>query len=68
MNTPTIAAFARFKLTLEAARDLQQPEGDACTSYHLQGLHAGLQIAIDGVAAEIRMLQDIQQPDHKESA
>lgn len=51
----TIEAFTRFKATLEAARDGVQPADPI--PHHTQGLRAGLQIAIDGIEAEIRLLQ-----------
>lgn len=56
MSATTIAAFARFKRTLEAARDFPYPDSQGATALHLQGLRAGLQVAIDGIDAEIRIL------------
>lgn len=64
MSAELVAAFARFKKTLEAARDCHQPQ-DAETSPHLRGMIAGLNIAINGIDAEIRWMDATTPIDHQ---
>ena len=57
MSADVIAMLEMLKRSYEVGRDCHSQE-DAENDRHVRGLRAGLQIAIDGIEAELRLLRE----------
>lgn len=68
-NAKSISVLEILKHTLTAARDSRQPESvEQLIPCELKNLRTGIQIGIDAIDREIRLLRNVADPEQAEAS
>lgn len=68
-NAKAIQVLEVLKITLSAARDARQPESvEQLIPSELKNLRTGIQIGIEAIEREIRLLRNVAEPEQSEAS